>query len=95
MGKSIPNILTGVMMSIFSYAAILFLGIVVGLNLNINAHYRYVLNVGIDFLAYSLLFGALGGYIGGDTNGSNGAIMGGIIGGIVAAVIRLIFIFVT
>lgn len=81
-------------MSIFSYAAILFSGIAIGMNLRVNLQYRYILNIGIDFLAYALLFGALGGYLGGDTGGQRGAIFGGIIGGILAAVIRLIFVFV-
>jgi hypothetical protein len=93
MGKNIAYMLTGAMMSIFAYAGVLFLGISIGMNFNISLHYRYLMNLGLNFLPYNLIAGALGGYIGGDSDGNNGAIIGGIIAGVLAAIIRLIFVY--
>ena len=93
MGKSVVNVIVGLLMSTFAYAAVLFLGIAIGYQVGFPMDYGQAMRLGLDFLIYNLFAGAIGGFVGGESNGYNGALVGGIVAGVLAAVVRLLYVY--
>lgn len=93
MGKSIVHVIVGLLMSTFAYAAVLFLGIAIGYQLGFPFDYNQAMQIGLSFLAYNLIAGAIGGFVGGETNGYNGSLVGGVVAGALAAVVRLLYVY--
>jgi hypothetical protein len=87
------DVIVGLLMSTFAYAAVLFLGIAIGYQLGFPFDYNQAMQIGLSFLAYNLIAGAIGGFVGGETNGYNGSLVGGVVAGALAAVVRLLYVY--